>query len=423
MAFRNKINRLNLALLLGLVAIIGILVMQLVWTRQAFTTEGKKFGQQVHITLLRVVDRLYHYNNNVFPLKNPINKISNDYYIVNVNNDFDADVLEYCLRTEFEQSNLLTDFEYAIYNCGSDEMVYGNYISFGEKERKKSAFHFPKQKNLVYYFAIRFPKESNYLLGSMKFWLALTFILIVILLIYLYSIFTILQQKKYSELQKDFINNMTHEFKTPLSSILIASNYLIKQDNIHNNPRLEKYTRIIIEQSTKLNNHIGKILDIARSDETPPELHKQKTDLLLLLRKAVDSMEQLHEKAILKTESELPEYWVSADEFHFTNLVYNLIDNSVKYCNTTPEITIYVRKINPNKLSIEFADNGIGLAKKELALIFNKFYRVPKQKGTDVNGFGLGLYYVKKICQLHQWEIKAESNAAGGLSVFILMPI
>src|SRR4051812_25419954 len=110
-----RINKLDSVIVLGLVAIVGILVVQLLWSRQAFNTEGKKFGQKVHVTLLRVVERLYRYNNNEFPLKNPINKVSNDYYIVNVNNDFEAGLLEYCLKTEFEHANLLTDFEYAIY--------------------------------------------------------------------------------------------------------------------------------------------------------------------------------------------------------------------------------------------------------------------------------------------------------------------
>lgn len=173
-----KLNKLNSVLILGLIAIAGVLVVQFFWTRQAFNNEGKKFSQTVHITLLHVVERLYKLHGNEFPLNNPINKISNDYYIVNVNNDFDAQVLEYCLKTEFEKSNLLTDFEYAIYKCQSDEMIYGNYISFQDQGNKKSSFHFPKQKNLIYYFAIRFPKEASFLVGSLKFWLVLSGILV-----------------------------------------------------------------------------------------------------------------------------------------------------------------------------------------------------------------------------------------------------
>jgi len=416
-----KINKLNVVLVLGLVAIIGILVVQFFWTKQAFNNEGKKFSQTVHITLLHVVDRLYKLDNNEFPLKNPINKISNDYYIVNVNNDFDAQVLEYCLKTEFERSNLLTDFEYAIYKCESDEMVYGNYVSFHEKTEKKSSFHFPKQKNLVYYFAIRFPNETSYLIGSLKFWLVLSGILVLVLLIYVYSIFTILQQKKYSELQRDFINNMTHEFKTPLSSILIASNYLAKQESIGADEKLSKYTGIIIDQSNKLNRHIEKVLNTAKSDNAPLALDKREILLVPLINNVIDQIRLKHET--LKVRLDFPDEQVKiyADEFHFTNLVYNVIDNSVKYCETLPELVI---RFTPegNTCRLEFVDNGVGIPEKKIAYVFDKFYRIPNSRSNEVNGFGLGLYYVKKICLLHEWRINAFNNKLSGITICLRIP-
>ncbi len=416
-----KINKLNSVIVLGLVAIIGILVVQLLWTKEAFNNEGKKFNQTVRITLLHVVDRLYKLNNNEFPLKNPINQVSNDYYIVNVNNDFEAEVLEYCLKTEFERSNLLTDFEYAIYKCESDEMVYGNYVSFNERSKKKSSFHFPKQKNLIYYFAVRFPNETGYLFGSMKFWLFLSGILILILLIYVYSIFTILQQKKYSELQRDFINNMTHEFKTPLSSILIASNYLYKQDKIRSDEKLGKYTSIIIDQSNKLNNHIEKILNIARSDNAPLVLEKKDIQLLPLIQSVIENIRLKDPELEVRIEFPAKEVFVFADEFHFTNLIYNLIDNSIKYCAQSPEIVIRLKE-NEGAYDLEFSDNGIGIPKKNLSFIFDKFYRIPSKQSSEVNGFGLGLYYVKKICLLHNWKIEAANNQIKGLTITIHIP-
>jgi two-component system, OmpR family, phosphate regulon sensor histidine kinase PhoR len=289
-----KINKLNIVLVLGVVAIAGILVVQLLWMKQAWNVEGKKFSEKVHISLLGTLKRLYSYDNREFPLKNPINKISNDYYIVNVNNDFEAEVLEYCLKTELERAGLITDFEYAIYKCESDEMVYGNYVSFSNKKEGKASMHFPKQENLVYYFAIRFPNESNYLTGSMKLWLGLSCILVLILVIYLYSIFTILQQKKYSNLQRDFIDNMTHEFKTPLSSILIASTYLSKQKAITEDEKLGKYTEIIIDQSKKLNNHLEQVLNIAKWDNAPLILNLEKVELISLLKSVIENIRLKH---------------------------------------------------------------------------------------------------------------------------------
>ncbi len=416
-----RINKLNLVIALGLVAIIGILVVQILWTKEAFNAEGKKFSQKVHVTLLRVVNQLYKYNNGEFPLQNPINKVSNDYYIVNVNNDFDANLLEYCLKTEFERANLLTDFEYAIYKCESDEMVYGNYISFNDKSAKQSNFHFPKQKNLVYYFAIRFPHERGYLLSSLKFWLVLSFILVLILLIYVYSIFTILQQKKYSELQKDFINNMTHEFKTPLSSILIAANYLGKQDQIRSDERLLKYNSIIIDQTTKLNAHIEKILDIAKSDNSPMELRKEPVDVRELLQQVADGLLLKHPEVTISIQ---PADWhplVQADLFHFTNLIYNLLDIAIKYGDEKPEILIALENLETG-CRFSFTDNGIGVTPKDLPLIFDKFFRAHGRRSNDVRGFGLGLYYVKKVAQLHQWKVDAKRNEDKGLTVSVFIP-
>lgn len=416
-----KLNKLNSVIALGLVAITGILVVQFFWTRQAFNNEGKKFSQTVRITLLNVVNKLYELNGNEFPLKNPINKISNDYYIVNVNNDFDAQVLEYCLKTEFERSNLLTDFEYAIYKCESDEMVYGNYVSFGDKSAKKSLFRFPKQKNLVYYFAIRFPNETGYLLGSLKYWLLLSGILVLVLLIYVYSIFTILQQKKYSELQRDFINNMTHEFKTPLSSILIASNYLHKQENIKSEEKLSKYTGIIIDQSTKLNKHIEKVLNIARSDETPLALDKKKIEVLPVMGNVIEQIKLKHPSLEVSLEFPSSAVFILADEFHFANLIYNVIDNSVKYCEQLPRLIVRLLEENKN-IKLEFIDNGIGIPKKKLSFIFDKFYRIPNVRSNEVTGFGLGLYYVKKICLLHHWKINVFNNPGPGITLYLQIP-
>ena len=166
-----------------------------------------------------------------------------------------------------------------------------------EKEKAKKTVSFPKHKNLVYYFAIRFPNETTYLFSSMRFWFVLSIALILILLIYVYSIFTLLQQKKYSELQRDFINNMTHEFKTPLSSILIASKYLIEQNPIKEDKKLHTYTDIIINQSHKLNNHIEKILNIAKSDYTPLELKKETVLIVPIIEETIENIQLKYPEA------------------------------------------------------------------------------------------------------------------------------
>lgn len=416
-----KINKLNSIIVLGLIAIIGILVAQLLWTKQAFTLEEKKLSQKTHIALLEVVKKLYEGSNHDLPSENPVQKISNDYYIVNVENDFEPEILEFYLKSEFKKVNIMTDFEYAMYNCQSDEMVYGNYISLSDKSKKKQSVYFPKHKNLIYYFAIRFPNDTSYLFSSLKFWLVLSLVLIIILLIYVYSIFTLLQQKKYSELQRDFINNMTHEFKTPLSSILIASNYLIKQDQIKSDEKLHNYTNIIISQSIKLDHHIEKILNTAKSDNAPLVLNKKSILIIPIIEDVIENIRLKYSTVAIKIEAQHKAYRIEADSFHFTNLVYNLIDNSVKYCEDSPEI--FIRLLDDNSyLKLEFIDNGIGISNKNISFIFDKFYRIPSSKSNEINGFGLGLYYVKKICALHNWKINAKNNLENGITITILIP-
>jgi two-component system phosphate regulon sensor histidine kinase PhoR len=416
-----KLNKLNSSILIGLIAIIGILVAQLLWTKEAFTIEEKKFSQKAHVALLEVAKKLYQGTNHELPGKNPIRKISNDYYIVNIDNDFEPEILEFYLISEFKKMNITTDFEYAMYNCQSDEMVYGNYISLSEKKQTKHSVHFPKHKNLIYYFAIRFPNETNYLFSSLRFWFVLSIALIVILLVYVYSIFTLLQQKKYSELQRDFINNMTHEFKTPLSSILIASNYLIKQNPILQDEKLEKYTHIIIDQSNKLNQHIEKILTVAKSDSTPLILNKNPLNVLTILESVIVNIKLKYPESKIEIKTDLTAVAVEADEFHFSNLVYNLLDNAIKYCENKPKISITITKAG-KYLQLNFTDNGIGISSKNIPFVFDKFYRIPSQKSNEVTGFGLGLYYAKKVCDLHHWKITVKCNPEKGCTFSLLIP-
>lgn len=414
-----KISKFNGVIILGFVATIGILIAQLLWTKEAFTLEEKKFSQKAHIALLEVVKNLYQGTNRELPAENPIKKIANDYYVVNIDNDFEPEILEFYLKSEFKKNNLNTDFEYAMYNCQSDEMVYGNYVSVSNKKSGKSSVYFPKHKNLVYYFAIRFPSETQYLFSSLKFWFILSFALIVILLVYVYSIYTILEQKKYSELQRDFINNMTHEFKTPLSSILIASRFLNQQESIKSDEKLEKYTQIIINQSDKLNNHIEKILDIAKSDSIPMILNKKEIEINSLLEEVIENIKLKYENINISIKSDSIAGLILTDAFHLSNVFYNILENAIKYNDKKPEITIEIIN-SKTQLSIHFIDNGIGISEKKIPYIFDKFYRISENQNLDVKGFGLGLYYVKKVCDLHHWKVIVKNNLDQGITFSII---
>ncbi|UMQ40093.1 HAMP domain-containing histidine kinase [Chryseobacterium sp. Y16C] len=413
-----EIKRLNIIITLGFVAIIGILIAQLLWTRQAYNLEDQKFNQKVNIALLEVVEKLSGGKTSF--AENPVQNISNDYYVVNINNEFHPAVLEHYLKTEFTRFQINTNYVYALYNCHSDKMIYGKFVSSHQESPNYKVIQFPKHKNLVYYFSIRFPDKTTYLISSLRFWYLLTFALIIILLVYVYSIYTIIQQKKFSELQRDFINNMTHEFKTPLSSILLASEALTKQDQVKENPKLQTYTSIITDQSHKLNSHIEKILNIAKNDASGLSLKPQRIILLPFIQEIVNTVKQKNENISIEINID-SEISVIADEFHFSNIIYNILDNSIKYCETTPIITISSFK-DSKGLYLKFKDNGIGIPAKNIPHIFDKFYRVNTSKSDEVNGFGLGLFYVKKVVQQHNWKISVENNSDKGITITLFLP-
>jgi two-component system phosphate regulon sensor histidine kinase PhoR len=415
-----KFNRLNIIILLGLVATIGLLIAQCVWTYQAYKIEEKKFSQKTHVALLEVARKLYEHNGHEFSAKDLIQKVSNDYYVVNVNDDIDPLVLEHYLKTEFSRLNIITDYEYAIYNCESDDMMYGKLISINDESIDEPQVEFTPYKDLVYYFAIRFPQESSYLIGNLKFWFILSFALVFILSIYVYSIYTLIQHKKYSELQRDFINNMTHEFKTPLSSILLASNSLSKQETIKSHPKLEHYAQIITTQGNKLNQHVDKILNIARNDEFAIAIQPQKIHLASTIIPIIESFQTKYPE--LEIQTDIDSAWeIYADEFHFCNIVQNLVDNSIKYSEGNPKIEIKATSTRKG-IELEFKDFGMGVSDKNLSFIFDKFYRVPNAKSAEVTGFGLGLFYVKKIVQQHNWKITAKTNPENGLIIQLFIP-
>lgn len=415
-----KFNRLNIVIIFGLIAIIGVIIMQLFLLNQAYRFEKTEVENKIHFALQDVVKKIYSDNKTDLPITNQIQKISDNYYIVNVNDVFENSILEHYLKNEFEKVKLDFDFEYAIYDCGSDDMVYGNYVSIKGKTESKCEDCFIKDNDLIYYFAIRFPTlKQSYFSSLNQYWIY-TGVLFLVLIIYVYSVFLLLKQKRFSALQNDFINNMTHEFKTPLSSILIASNFANSQQEIKSNTKLSKYMQIIIDQSNKLNQHIEQILSIARTDSHQIQLQKTEIDLYKTLDLIKENIVLKQQKKVVLNINDSCNVFIQADEFHFYNILYNLVDNAVKYGVAKPEISVSVSK-NQSQTSIVFNDNGPGIPEKDLPFIFEKFYRIKRKDSEEIEGFGIGLAYVKKICELHYWKIKVK-NTTTGLQTEIILP-
>lgn len=413
-------NKLKLIVIAGIVAFVGIIALQIYLLRQAFDFEEKKFSQKIQVALLEVASEINQYYGYLTPAANPVEKISRDYYIVNIRNDFDAKVLELILTNKFKIKGINSNFEYAIYDCETEAMLYGSYVNINKADTsdKSNTAYFPKASHLVYYFAVRFPEINSFIYTSLNTWLLLSLVMLIALGIYLYAIYIILQQQKFANQQKDFINNMTHEFKTPLASILIASKFISAQETITADEKLHKYSQIILEQGKKLDSHLEKILNVAKSDTNPEILQKSSFDMITAINNAIEIIQLKFATANIKLESSHPIILLDADEFHFTNMMYNFLDNAIKYCNNKPVIYIRIKDANSSRL-LQIQDNGIGIATNHQQQIFQKFYRVPGTNKAAVNGFGLGLYYVHKICKMHHWKLQLESVIGIGTTISV----
>ena len=416
-----KLSRFNIVIIIGFLAIVGVIIMQLFLINNAHKLAKKDTEDKIFFALQDVLEKLYKDNLTGLLVANQVEKVSGNYFTVNVNYEFENTILEHYLISEFEKNNLDVDFEYAVYNCSSDKMAFSNHInSNGKKEPIKCPSCFTKNPKYTYYFAIRFPDiEQNYFKNLNQYWIFTT-VLFLVLIIYVYSVVLMLKQKKYTELQKDFINNMSHEFKTPLASILIASNYVKEQNEIKENPKLKKYNQIVVNQTKRLNEHIEKILYVAKTESKQMLIDKTKFELRPVLELVKDNIQLKYDKEIDIDVITTKKYVLKADEFHVYNILFNLVDNAVKYSGLSPKIEVVVAEIN-QQLSIQIKDNGCGIPTKDLPFVFDKFYRVTRQDIKNIEGFGIGLSYVKKICDLHRWKITIANNTEKGIVVTIII--
>src|SRR5690606_35487874 len=223
-------------------------------------------------------------------------------------------------------------------------------------------------------------------------------LLLVLIGSFTYTIFTMLRQKKISEMKTDFINNMTHAFKTPVATIMIASESLRDPEISCDQTRAARLANIIYDENVRLGNHIERVLNIARLEKDNLKLEHQDVDMNDLAQAVVDSMELqlLKNDAQVDMHLDAAEAVVVGDELHLSNVLFNLIDNAIKYSKERPDITIRTKNVHRH-IQITVADKGIGMSRDQLSRIFEQFYRIPTGNRHDVKGFGLGLSYVSDI--------------------------
>jgi two-component system, OmpR family, phosphate regulon sensor histidine kinase PhoR len=407
----------------GVLAILAILAGQAYFFYKAFDLRERQTVQSFNISLQTVAENISQFNKSTLP-DNIIHQFSPDYYIVDINNHIDPWILEHYLRTELTRRHLNIDFEYAIYNCDDDRMVYGNYVSLDAKEEGKNRLEYwPKYEEGLYYFGVHFPGLRSYILGEMQLWYFFTAILVVVIIFFGYSMMIILRQKRLSEVQRDFINNMSHEFRTPLTSIGLASDVLVEEGLGGDPERFLKYSSILKEQIYLLHKKVDKVLQQAETEHKFFILNKERLILKDLVEETVDEFRPAaeHRKGRVEIDNQAGNPVILADRYHLSGILINLIDNSLKY-NDEPPLVIITISEKSGKILLKVEDNGTGINKKYIRKVFMPFFRVPSGNIHNVKGSGLGLSYVKKICDLHGWGTRIESEPGKGTGITLTIP-
>ncbi|MGL4630847.1 MAG: sensor histidine kinase [Leadbetterella sp.] len=414
-------NTIRFVLILGILAVIGMFSIQIYWVKKAFDLKNQQFRQSVTISLRNVANQIAKaYNMAV--IENPVVQQSSDYYVVNLRIPLEHSLLEHLLKEEFKRNSINTDFEYGIYDCDTDAMTFGAHINSDfEIDPNFKTVELPKSNKFLNYFGLKFPKQTSYLTTKLDVWIISSFITMLVMVFFGYAMFIILTQKRLSEVQRDFVNNMTHEFQTPISTIKIATDVLSNDKILDTPERFHKYVSIIKHENNRLKHQVEAVLATAKIGKGVIELDTQLQELHEVILEATQSVKvELNDN--FTTLLNATRTSVYADRMHLMNIIRNLIENAIKYSGKNPEILVSTED-GVNETVLKIQDKGIGIAKEYLPKIFDRFYRVPTGNVHNVKGFGLGLNYVKEMVSLHKWSIKVQSEPNKGTVFSIHIPI
>lgn len=339
------------------------------------------------------------------------------------------DVLDTLIRNELLNRNIKLNYDFWVKLANKDSVLYrrvsNSYVEPVPADVHKMALFSNdifRDPGMLY---VNFPNENSLILGNLSATMGSSAgLLLILIFIFAYTIYAILKQKKISEMKTDFINNMTHEFKTPVATIMIASEALKDPEITEDKNRVKRLAGIIYDENVRLGNHIERVLSIARLEKKELKLERTELNINDLILVVVDSMNlQLQKKdAEIKLHLDASEPIIYADELHLSNVIYNLIDNANKYSVNAPKITLSTKNTGKNMI-IEVADEGIGMTKEQTKRIFDQFYRVPTGNLHDVKGFGLGLNYVQDIIAQMNGLIKVNSEKDKGTVFEIILPL
>jgi two-component system phosphate regulon sensor histidine kinase PhoR len=438
--------RINAVIILGVLSLSSILLVQLLWVRKTIEIQStstaiqqksdslnlKEFSEQTNLALRNVLNIISSAIEDSSDQYGAIKQLNVNQFKVDIIQELDPYYLETLLKKALYNQNIHEDFTFGIYDCFTNQLTFSKLYKFTDDSLYKLVNNNIigldsarlKLKNDGHYFTVFFPNVQNKLPQNTVFlspWIYISTIVFLVLIFFGFSLATIIKQKRLSEVITDFINNMTHELKTPIATISLSSEMIMRLDN--DLEKAKKYAGIIFKENKRLETQVERVLNISTLDTENTTLNKKSLDFHELLDEVKDTFDfnQLANGGKILIENNASIFTIQADPIHITNVVYNLLDNAVKYCITKPFISI-TTKNERNYLVIEIKDNGIGIRKEDLKMIFDKFYRVSTGNIHDIKGFGLGLFYVKLIINEHNGSIDVKSKLGEGSAFTIKLP-
>lgn len=340
----------------------------------------------------------------------------------------DSNTIQKILNTEFQIRGIDTRFYYAFgnFNKGGYNMVShpGHFDKIARSPYQMVLFS-GNVFSPPTYLIVFFPSKGVFLLQSIWVTLFVSFLFLgVIVFAFYYSFKTIFSQKKLSDIKTDFINNVTHELKTPVATLSLVGETLSSESVRHDSDKVSRYAKMVKDESKRLQTMIETILTTAITEKDNFKINKQTININRLMADIIARgqlpLEQVNGRIIYNEN--VKEVIANVDYLHLSNALYNIIDNAIKYCDKTPEIVISL-DATPADFTVTIKDNGIGISKDNLDRVFDSMYRVPTGNVHNVKGFGLGLSYCKNIIEKHKGTIKIDSKEGEGTTFIINLPI
>lgn len=338
----------------------------------------------------------------------------------------DSTIIRNYMRNELAFAGLSTPFNFAVAN-NKGQLIYTTRNYDGQYQKNiYSQTLFPNSGTPLI-LKVEFPQKTGFIFSSVSFIIPSLIFTVILLIVFLITIIMAFRQKKLSEIKTDFIHNMTHELKTPISTISLASQMLNDASVRKSESSLNRLAGVISEETKRLQFQVEKVLQMSVFDNSEASVKLMETDANKIIYNVVDTFKIKVEKfgGSISCHLDASDSLIYVDQMHFTNIIHNLLDNAIKYRHDSREPKLIVSTSNPNDktLKITVKDNGIGIKKDDLKKIFEKFYRVPTGNRHDVKGFGLGLAYVKKMVEIFKGSISVESVPGKGSTFIINLPL